>query len=98
MDGDWKRVSCHRYRTFIAAGVFPVEYGDKAKLLFTDTDSLTYMYEIETEDVNEDFSIDGDKENSPFYADKTNKKVIGKFKQSSKTKRRADKRTRWFEK
>ena len=29
------------------------KYGDRAKLLFTDTDSLTY--EIEAEDVNKDF-------------------------------------------
>ena len=60
------------------------EYDSKAKLLFTDTDSLTY--EIETEDVYRDFWNDKDKfdnsdyhENSPFY-DNTNKKVIGKFK------------------
>ena len=56
----------------------------KAKLLFTDTDSLTY--EIETNDVYQDFFNDKQKfdfsdytENSQFY-DKTNKKVIGKFK------------------
>ena len=60
------------------------EYDSKAKLLFTDTDSLTY--EIETEDVCRDFWNDKDKfdnsdypENSSFY-DNTNKKVIGKFK------------------
>ena len=60
------------------------KYRDKAKLLFTDTDSLTY--EIETEDVYEDFWKDKDlfdnsdyPENSPFYF-KENKKVIGKFK------------------
>ena len=60
------------------------KYGDKAKLLFTDTDSLTY--ELEVEDVYQDFWNDKDKfdnsdypENSPYY-DKTNKKVIGKFK------------------
>ena len=60
------------------------KYGDRAKLLFTDTDSLTY--EIKTEDVYQDFWNDKDKfdnsdypENSPYY-DKTNKKVIGKFK------------------
>ena len=60
------------------------KYNDKVKLLFTDTDSLTY--EIETEDVYKDFWSDKDKfdnseypENSPFF-DKSNKKVIGKFK------------------
>ena len=60
------------------------KYGDRAKLLFTDTDSLTY--EIEAEDVYQDFWYDKDKfdnndypENSPYY-DKRNKKVIGKFK------------------
>ena len=60
------------------------KYGDKAKLLFTDTDSLTY--EIEAEDVYQDFWNDKDKfDNSDYpedsrYFDKTNKKVIGKFK------------------
>ena len=60
------------------------KYGDKAKLLFTDTDSLTY--EIEAEDVYQDFRNDKNRfdnsdysESSPYY-DKTNKKVIGKFK------------------
>ena len=60
------------------------KYGDKAKLLFTDTDSLTY--EIEAKDVYQDFWNDKHKfdnsdypEDSPYY-DKTNKKVIGKFK------------------
>ena len=59
-------------------------YGDKAKLLFTDTDSLTY--EIEAENVYQKFWNDKDKfdnsdypESSPYF-DKTNKKVIGKFK------------------
>ena len=59
-------------------------YGDKAKLLFTDTDSLTY--EIEAKDVYKDFWNDKDKfdnsdypERSPYF-DKANKKVIGKFK------------------
>ena len=57
---------------------------DRAKLLITNTDSLTY--EIEAEDVYQNFWHDKDKfdnsdypENSPYY-DKTNKKVIGKFK------------------
>ena len=35
------------------------KYGDRAKLLFTDTDSLTY--EIETEDAYQDFWNDKDK-------------------------------------
>ena len=52
------------------------KYNNKARLLFTDTDSLTY--EIETEDVYKDFWNDKNKydfsdypRNSPFY-DKTN--------------------------
>ena len=60
------------------------KYKDKAKLLFTDTDSLTY--EIQANDVYKDFWIDKDKfdnsdypESSPYF-NKTNKKVIGKFK------------------
>ena len=60
------------------------KYGDRAKLLFTDTDSLTY--EIEAEDENKDFWNDKDTfdnsdypENSPYYCN-ANKKVIGKFK------------------
>ena len=60
------------------------KYNNKAKLLFTDTDSLTY--EIEAEDVYQDFWNDKDKfdnsdypESSPYF-DKINKKVIGKFK------------------
>ena len=60
------------------------KYGDRAKLLFTDTDSLTY--EIEAEDVYMDFWNDKDMfdnsdcpENSTYYCN-ANKKVIGKFK------------------
>ena len=60
------------------------KYGNKAKLLFTDTDSLTY--EIEAKDVYRDFWNDKDifdnsdyPENSPYF-NKTNKKIIGKFK------------------
>ena len=60
------------------------KYGNRARLLFTDTDSLTY--EIEAEDVYKDFWNDKDMfdnsdypENSPYYCN-VNKKIIGKFK------------------
>ena len=60
------------------------KYDNKAKLLFTDTDSLTY--EIETADAYADFWQNKDKFDnsdynieSPFY-NIDNKKVIGKFK------------------
>ena len=60
------------------------KYNDRAKLLFTDTDSLTC--EIEAEDVYKDFWADKDMfdnsdypESSPYYYN-TNKKIIGKFK------------------
>ena len=60
------------------------QYGDKARLLFTDTDSLTY--EIEADDVYQDFWKDkhlfdnsDNPKSSPFFDD-ANKKVIGKFK------------------
>lgn len=63
------------------------KYGQKAQLLFTDTDSLTYH--IETEDLYQDmyenrelFDFSDYNINSPFY-DSTNKKVIGKFKDES---------------
>ena len=61
-----------------------VWYGDKCKLLFTDTDS--FMLEIETPDVYKDFfehkeffDFSGYPVNSPFY-DKSNEKIVGKFK------------------
>ena len=60
------------------------KYNDRAKLLFTDTDRLTY--EIETVDAYKDFWTDKDMfdnsdypENSPYYCN-TNKKIIGEFK------------------
>ena len=60
------------------------QYGNRAKLLFTDTDSLTY--EIETEDVYKDFWNHKDTFNNSDYQENllyycnANKKVIGKFK------------------
>ena len=60
------------------------KYGDRAKLLFTDTDSL--CYHIQTDDVYEDlynhkdmFDNSDYSKSSKFYFDE-NKKVIGKFK------------------
>ena len=60
------------------------KYDNKGKLLFTDTDSLAH--EIETDDVYQDFWSNKNKfgksdypEHNPFY-DKTNKKVVGNFK------------------
>ena len=59
-------------------------YGDKSKLLFTETDSLTY--EIKTDDVYKDFQKEKRMfDNSDYpqdspYFDKSNKKIIGKFK------------------
>ena len=60
------------------------KYGNKAQLLFTDTDSLTY--EIETEDVYEDFKqnselfdFSGYDREHPNYSE-ANKKVVGRFK------------------
>ena len=60
------------------------KYDNRAGLLFTDTDSLTY--EIEAEDVYKDFWNDKDifdnshyLESSLYYCN-VNKKIIGKFK------------------
>ena len=60
------------------------KYDNRTRLLFTDTDSLTY--EIEAKDVYKDFWNDKDMfnnsdylESSPYYCN-ANKKVIGKFK------------------
>ena len=60
------------------------EYGDRAKLLMTDTDSLTYQ--IETEDLYKDMNDNkehfdfSDYNKNHFCYDTTNKKVLGKFK------------------
>ena len=60
------------------------KYNNRARLLFINTDSLTY--EIEAADVYKDFWNDKDMfdnsdypENSPYYCN-VNKKIIGKFK------------------
>ena len=61
------------------------KYGDRAKLLFTDTDSFCYV--IETDDIYEDLYKDRNMfDNSDYSKDYKfffgeNKKVIGKFKQ-----------------
>ena len=63
------------------------KYGDKPKLLLTDTDST--MYEIQTEDFYKDISVDvkhrfDTSDNSPNHPSRIpsglNKKVIGMFK------------------
>ena len=63
------------------------KYGDKAKLLFTDTDS--FLYEIQTEDFYKDISGDvNERFDTSEYPEKhpsgiptgLNKKVLGKFK------------------
>ena len=69
------------------------KYGDKAKLLLTDTDSL--MYEIETEDFDKDISVDVkyrfDTSNYPpdhpsGIPSGLNKKVLGMFKDEANGK------------
>ena len=68
-------------------------YGDRAKLLFTDTDSL--MYEIQTEDfyhdINPDVHDKFDRSNYPQdhpsgIETGVNKKVIGMFKDEARGK------------
>jgi hypothetical protein len=64
--------------------VIKKEYGNRAKLLFTDTDSL--CYQIKTDDFYQDmhdskehYDFSGFAKDSKFF-DETNKKVLGKFK------------------
>jgi hypothetical protein len=64
--------------------VIKAQYGTKAQLLFTDTDSLCYR--IETDDFYQDmldqkelYDLSNFPADSPFF-DSTNKKVLGKFK------------------
>lgn len=60
------------------------KYGNKARLLFTDTDSLTYH--IETDDLYQDFHQNkelfdlSNYSKNHFCYDESNKAVIGKFK------------------
>ena len=89
LENVWKRVDVRLVtdeKKLIKLASIPIciKYGSKAKLLFTDTDSLTY--EITAEDVYKDFWNNRSKfdnsdypEQSPYF-DKTNKKVIGVFK------------------
>jgi len=69
-------------------GIFKKLYGDKVKLLMTDTDSL--FYEIKTDDVYKDLFGENSKykhyldtsnfaKTNPYYSEK-NKKVNGKLK------------------
>ena len=64
------------------------KYGDRAQLLFTDTDSL--MYDIATDDVykemweQKDLYDFADYPTTHVYHDKMNNKVIGKFKDETK--------------
>jgi hypothetical protein len=64
--------------------VIKEQYGDRARLLFTDTDSL--CYHIRCDDFYQDmiaqkdlYDLSNYPKNSPFY-DPVNKKVLGKFK------------------
>ena len=70
--------------------VIKKEYGDKAQLLMTDTDSL--CYHIKTDDVYKDiyatkelYDLSNFPKDSPYY-DATNKKVLGKMKDENEGK------------
>ena len=72
----------HMYNFYY--NVLKKQYGDKIKLLFTDTDSL--CFQVETEDYYKDvekykeyYDLSG-YDKSHFLYDKTNCKVIGKMK------------------
>ena len=59
-------------------------YGDKIRLLYTDTDSL--IVKVDTEDIYADMSLNADLYDTSNYSpghplfSNTNKKIIGKFK------------------
>jgi hypothetical protein len=71
-------------------GIMKKKYGDKCKLLMTDTDSL--MYEIKTDDVYADMQKDKQLYDFSDYAEdhvlhsNENKKVCGKFKDEANGK------------
>ena len=72
----------HMYQYYY--DVMKKKYDDKIKLLYTDTDS--FIFHIETEDLYKDFDdmkehmdFSGYDKSHPCY-DNTNKKVLGKFK------------------
>ena len=72
----------HMYRFHY--DVIKAQYGDKAKLLFTDTDSLCYHVKSQNffQDMKESkdlYDLSNYPKYSPYY-DATNKKVLGKFK------------------
>ena len=72
----------HMYRFHY--DVIKAQYGDKAKLLFTDTDSLCYHVKSQNffQDMKESkdlYDLSNYPKDSPYY-DATNKKVLGKFK------------------
>ena len=64
--------------------IIKARYGENARLLFTDTDSL--MYEIQTENIYDDMGDQHDEYDTSDYPpthkiySKTNTKVVGKFK------------------
>ena len=79
------------------------KYGDKAKLLLTDTDSL--KYEIQTEDFHKDISADvkhrfDTSDYSPNHSSgipsRLNKKVIGMFKDEAGGKVIDELKNRWL--
>jgi len=72
----------HMYRFHY--DVIKKQYSNRAKLLFTDTDSLCYRIETrnfyqDMKDKRELYDLSGYDKKSPYY-DETNKKVLGKFK------------------
>ena len=62
----------------------PPKYGDKVKLLYTDTDSL--MYEIETDDFYRDITDDVEArfDTSDFDKDHPSGRPIGKNKKTNR--------------